>query len=378
MRQVAALFVQCSNSGVAQWRLTNFVNAAQRVKAGHFFQPWWDKSLTQTHPWELDIDDPMYRRRIGLEMLDHADKAEVIVAQMAHTRSALDFLLWVSKTKKLPLVTEIDDNILSTPTYNPANAVYGQGSRFRALALEQFKASDAMIVSTPYLAEVYGEFCPNITVIPNSLDFRIWDNLKHRRNNGIVRIGWAGGASHDEDLRIIEPVVRKTLEKHPTAHFCFVHGVPDFLKRIDRVETVLQFTRIDRYPQFLASRGFDIAVAPLQDNAFNRAKSNIRWLEPAGLKVPCIASKVGDFERTIRQAEDGLLCESERDWLDSLDWLISDEGARRKMGKNANARARRDFNVEKTVFDYARALTQIADKGKAAPVAGHFIEEAAA
>ena len=365
MDQINALFIPCSNAGISYYRMNVWANAAHRLKAGSFFMPFWDKASTETHPWEVDIADGQFRQRILDELWDHAKKADVVIFQMLHTQPGLDlFLAMKQALPNTPLVTEQDDNYLSTPDYNPAHESYDPGSYFRTIATEQMKISDAMIVSTPYLKEVYGDFCDNIEVIPNSLDFRIWDNLKFRRNKGIIRIGWMGGYSHADDLRIIEPVVHKILADHPTVRFCFVHGIPEFLRGIDRVETVSSWTRIDRYPQFLASRSFDIGLAPLLDNSFNRGKSNLRWLEYAGLKVPCVASKVGHFAETITQAEDGLLCETEQDWIDSLGWLISDEVARRKVGKNANAKARRDFNVDVNVSRYAAVLKDIAGCGQ--------------
>lgn len=359
---ISALFIQCSNSGVAWYRLTMWSLAAYRNKAFFVRQPYWDKSLNETHPWEVEITSPQHKGRIQAELDSYLKQADVVVCQMVHTHDGLDFVRAVKEAYKIPVVTEIDDHILSTPTYNPADAVYKPGSDFRAIAVEQFKISDAMVVSTPYLKEVYTDLNQNIHVVPNSLDFRTWDNLRFRKNTDFVRIGWAGGASHDEDLRLIEPVVRKTLEKHPTVRFCFVHGIPQFLRGIDRVEEVNEFTRIDRYPQFLASRSFDIGLAPLVDNAFNRAKSNLRWLEYAGLKVPCIASKVGHFAETITHEQDGLLCSNEQDWLDSISFLISDENARKKMGKAANQKARKDFNVDVNVHLYRKSLEEVVGK----------------
>lgn len=375
---IKALFIQCSNAGVAWYRLTSWSSAAFRNKTFNVLQPWWDKSLTDTHPWEVDIIDPSFKKRIIDELDDHAKKADVIVSQMAHTVYSLGVLEGIKSIYKIPLVTEIDDNILSTPTYNPANVVYGQGSQFREIAIKQFSISDAMIVSTPHLKETYAGFCDNIYVAPNSLDFRIWDNLKHRRNKDLIRIGWAGGASHVEDLRIIEPVVKKTLEKHPPVKFCFVHGIPDFFLGNDRIEAVRDFARIDRYPQFLASRAFDIGLAPLEDNSFNRGKSNLRWLEYAGMKVPCVASDVGHFHETITSEENGMLCDSETEWLDALDWLISDENARKKMGKNANQLARKNFNIDVNIQDYNKYLTEVVDRGQVVKLPDEMIPEATA
>src|SRR3990167_1239810 len=203
MHEIRALFIQSSNSGVAFYRLYSFVDAAYRTRAFSAFLPWWDKQLTQTHPWEVDLESPMLRYRILNELNDHVSKADIVIAQMVHTPAALIVIEGIKEMYKIPIVSEIDDNMLSTPTYNPADLVYQPGSIFRDIAIKQFKMSDAMVVSTPYLKEVYEDFNKNIHVVPNSLDFRIYDNLKFRNNRDFVRIGWAGGASHNDDLAII-------------------------------------------------------------------------------------------------------------------------------------------------------------------------------
>lgn len=368
-KDIAALFIPTSNAGVAYYRMFNWCNAAHKNRAGLYHMLWWDKAATETHPWEGLLEDSMRKHRILAELDEKCGQADVIVMQMLHFKAGLDLFCAIKdRFPDTPIIVEQDDQMLETASYNPASESYRPGSYFSDIAIKQMQYADAMVVSTNYLKDVYSQYCDNIFVAPNSLDFRIWDNLKHRKNKDIIRIGWAGGASHDEDLRIIEPVVHKILEKHPTVRFNFVHGIPEFFKGIDRVETFQQWTRIDRYPQMLASRSFDIMLAPLRDNAFNRGKSNLRWLESAGLKAPCVASSVMPFAETITQAQDGLLCKSEQDWIDSLSWLISDEVSRRKIGKNANATARRRFNVDTNVFKYSEELKKIAARGQVVKV----------
>lgn len=366
---IKVLMLQTSNAGVAHYRIHTWATSAHRNKAFFVRAPWFDKNLTETHPWEIDLEDTIIRRQLLGELDSYMKVADIVICQMVHTRAALTVLEGMKAMYKIPLVTEMDDNMLSTPAYNPASAVYGNGSHLRALAIEQMRMSDALIVSTPGLKETYSEFCENIYVLENSLDLRVWNNLRHPKRKDFVRLGWAGGASHVEDLRIIEPVVRKTLEKHKTARFMFIHGVPDFFRNIDRVETVADWTRIDRWPQFLASKGIDIGLAPLVDSAFNRSKSNLRWLEYSGLRIPTIASKVGHFAETIEQAVDGMLCESEDDWLQSIDWLISDEVARKKIAKNAGKKVYRSFNVEANIFRYRDALLEVRERGQVVKVA---------
>ena len=363
-KDLKVLMVPCSNSGVAYWRFWTFAQAAHRNRAMIVNVPWFQYAQSETNPWEVDITDPRHYARIMGEINEKVRIADVVIFQMVHTPAALNLFLTIKEAyPHLPVLAEIDDNILSTPEYNPANPYYAPGTDFRRLAVEQFKHADGLIVSTPYLKEVYSEMNDNIHVVQNAIDFQVWDKPQRRTKPGQVRIGWAGGASHAEDLRIIEPVVRRILAKHENARFVFVHGIPEFLKNIPRAECVSKFARIDKYPAFIAHRGFDIGLAPLVDNAFNRGKSNLRWLEYGAMRVPCVASDVGHFSETIRQGVDGVLCQTEDEWVEAISRLVTDKTARRKMGNQAYERIRQDFNTDKAVFDYERILRGVVERG---------------
>ena len=252
--------------------------------------------------------------------------------------------------------------MLDTPEYNPAIQVYVPGSPFTEVAIEQFKNSDGMIVSTPYLKEVYSEYNEHIYVVPNSIDTVLWGKARKESRPGI-RIGWAGGASHEEDLRVIEPIFDKLLAKYKDLSFVFVHGVPPFLRDKKGIEHITKWARIDRYPQHIASLDWDIALAPLKDNAFNRGKSNLRWLESAALGIPCVASNVGHFKETIRHGEDGFLADSADDFVTHISTLIEDKKLRHQVGARAKARVDQDFNVDKTAAQYVSYLEEVIAKG---------------
>jgi len=369
MTPLKVLYIPTSNAGVSYYRMWSWNVAAHRNRAYLSHMPWFKYDQTENHPWEMDIEDPAHRTRIFNELWDHFRKADVVVMGMVHTPAALDMFLSMKEASahlggKVPICVEIDDNMLSTADYNPAAPFYDPGTPFRRLAVEQFKAADAMIVSTNYLKEVYSDLNENISVVHNSLDFKVWDRVQKRGRKGQIRIGWMGGASHNEDLRIIQPVVKNILAKYSNVRFVFVHGIPDFLKGIRGVECVKKFTRIDKYPHFLGSLGFDIGLAPLVDNAFNRGKSNLRWLEYAGMRVPCVASNVGHFAETLVNGKDALLADTPDGFQAALESLITDRAKRRQIGNAAYERARQDFNVDRNVFAYEKILREIVSRGQ--------------
>ncbi len=369
-----ALFIPTSNSGVTWWRMQAFVEAAWRTKAASFQNPLWYKDLNNIQPWQEKLTDkpgkpfdPIFIRQFVPMIESGCVQADAVVFQYAHEEGALELFDSIRiKFPRLPIMTEIDDNILSVPHYNEAATTYDPRSEIRQRAIKQMRASDGVIVSTPYLKEIFSEFNAHIYVVPNAIDFKQWDKLKGKARSGI-RIGWAGGSGHEGDFEPIAEALKRTLAKHKNARLVLVNGparsgIPEFLKGVERVEHHATWTPILKYPKMLADMDFDIGIAPVVDSAFNRGKSNLKWLENSALGIPTVAMNVGHLAETIRNGVDGYLCDDDNEFGLALDVLISDKKRRKAMGAAANARVRADFNVDKVASLYVSVLEEVAAK----------------
>ena len=371
MRQLKALFLSTCNSGVIYWRIQNFVEAAWRTGLASFQHPLWIKDRNSMQEWQGKLTDgpkydPLYLRAFVPMIESGCREADVVVFQYVQEEGALELFDSIkTRFPDLPILTEIDDNLLSVPRYNEANMTYDPRSEVRRRALDQIKASDGVIVSTPGLKTVYSEFNDNIHVIPNCIDFGLWNRAKRKSRPGL-RIGWAGGGNHEGDVAAIQNAIKNTLKNHPSVKFVFVngpgfHGLPDFLRNVPGVEHHAIWAPILKYPQMLASMDFDIIISPLVDSAFNRGKSNLKWLEAAALGIPCIASNVGHYAETLRTGDDCVLADDEKEFELALDVLIRDRKRRKDIGKAAHARAMRDFNVDTVVRKYVDCLQSAAN-----------------
>jgi glycosyltransferase involved in cell wall biosynthesis len=367
-KDINVLFIPTSNSGIAYWRMYNFVRAMHRNHYCNAHLLWWQKNLHEIHPWQTRIMKNPDCHAILAEMDDWVAQADVVVMQICHTPHALAAIRAIrDKYPRKPFITEADDDVTWTPTYNPAHECYAPGSIIREVAVSQLKESDAVVTSTPYLAEVYSEFSDNIKVIPNCIDFPDWDKVDRGSKPGI-RIGWAGGANHDADLEIIKPVVDKIIAKHKDVTFVFVHGAPEYFRNRSGCEYVGSFAKIDKYPKHLGKQDFDIGLFPLVDNSFNRGKSNLRYLEYSALKIPTVAyiktQNPGQthIESTIKNGVDGLVANNAKDCIDHLDSLIANRKLRRDIATAANGKIRREFNVDYIAKDYSEWLSQISAK----------------
>ena len=282
---------------------------------------------------------------------------------MVHQEGGLELFDSIKlKFPHLPIFMEIDDNVLSIPPYNQAHEVYSPRSEVRRRCLEQMRKSDGVIVSTPYLKEIYSEFNSNIHVVPNSINFKKWDSLKRKKKPGI-RIGWAGGSAHEGDFDEVKDAILGICKKYPNVKFVLVNGpaangLPEWAKGVKQIEHKMMWTPILKYPQMLADLDIDIGISPLVDSAFNRGKSNLKWLENAALGIPTVAMNVGHFAHTLTHCDTAMLANDSDEFFKHLETLINDRKLRKEIGNSARVHAEINFNIDENIKKYCRILNE--------------------
>lgn len=367
-------------AGTIYYRMLGFAEKMDKlglIQSGYEHAPW-NQIDDRTKAWQTRI-----RNKVVLNQLENILKvAHASVWQIVMNRDALAFLRcakdlanshWYKATgKRKAFITEIDDNIFDIPSGNVAAHPYQPNSESEWVAQKQIELSDALICSTKFLSDKMQGMFPDkpIHIIPNSLDFDIWDNLKNedgglpKKDDGIIRIGYTGCSNHRKDLEMIKEPMSAILKEFPHVQFFmtpqpepggFFTGWPD----VPNMGFVAKWVFIDQYPQFLKSWDLDIGVAPLQDNDFNRSKSNLRWLEYSAIHIPTVTSRVYPFRNSIRHGEDGFICNTSQQWYDALKLMIVDAQKRKEVGEAAYKRVKADFNLETTSRRYAEILKEI-------------------
>ena len=113
------------------------------------------------------------------------------------------------------------------------------------------------------------------------------------------------------------------------------------------------------FPEFLASLGMDILIAPLIDDEFNRSKSNIKWMEGAMCEVPMVCSDVEPYSRSITHGKDGFLAKTTKEWITYLEYLIGSPQLREKIGKEARKTVLREYSTEKHLHKYTDLFKEL-------------------
>ena len=208
---------------------------------------------------------------------------DLVMMQRHFTKESLNLCNYI-KQCNIKLWVDYDDNLFAVNPENATHALYSN-PEIQANIKGILGLADIVSVPTEYLRQVYAEFNKNIVVIPNAFN----DLLFHRpelkpRTNHVV---WRGPEAHIYDLMSYSKELNQMTHDFPEWRFIFMGFSPWFLgdttnkANVPSMDVVIYFkTMFDMAPSCLH--------VPLHDNAFNRAKSNIAYIEGSYAGAVCV------------------------------------------------------------------------------------------
>ena len=232
--------------------------------------------------------------------------------QRQATKQQLEFVKFlreVSKQNGMRIVYEIDDICFKEdiPDYNKFKPAF-DNPEIRESACAIMSMCDEITVTCDFMRDYYKEKTgnKNITVIPNFMP-KFWIgnhydpeqimlNLdKHKKK---PRILYTGSGAHfdvenrtgnyNDDFFHVNNVVRKTVDKF---QWIFLGAFPlplTDLVRSGKIE-FRPWSKLYTYAQDIANINANMMIAPLQNNNFNKAKSDLKYIESCafGLPIAC-------------------------------------------------------------------------------------------
>lgn len=315
------LFVM-NSTGTCAWRVYPIANAL--TKEGH-------QVMTLNLP---QVTEDQYN--LILQWTD------VLTFQMVCAKELVER----AKTKGIFTIFDSDDLIDEVPPQHP-NFKEVQKREYKRMFRKILKDVDLITVSTDPLYERYKKF-GEIVKIENYLPDDVWERPYTKNEGKTLRIGWAGGISHQEDLDFIAPVISKVIKDCPNTKFVYTGGggwntqTPDSIYKFDKDHfkdipmNRREFSfgsKIELWPDKLNSMRLDIALAPLDKNNFSECKSQIKYYEYAINKWPGVFQKF--LYTKVKHGETGFLAETPQEWEKYTKELINNGRLRKEMGERA-------------------------------------------
>lgn len=274
-------------------------------------------------------------------------------------RPALDHHLTIvnmALASRKPVWVDFDDDLFRIPRCNPAARIYAKLQNNMVAIVAK---ATVVTVSTEALAETLRAILKRvadgkqteagistdqskIVVVPNALDDELLDLPTDYPCPGSL-VTWRGSATHDKDLALVTEQLARVIGRNLEWTYQFV-GEPFWwtMERLDEVpglkpKSITQVEPLDPivYFDFLKKVKPAVFIVPLQDIPFNRAKSNIAWIEatyagavtiapdwPEWQKPGVIRYKdAADFEKVFGAALQGGTFDLADRWHKSRDYI---------------------------------------------------------
>jgi len=343
----------------------------------------------------------------------------------------------VERLKGLGIVSVMDlDDYWAPGPHHPAHLIIKTNQLDKKI-VSNLKVAENVTTTTPLFAEELSKLNSNVHVLPNAIDPKEKQFVPNPEKSDRIRIGWLGGSSHLKDLEILKGLVSKlksdglidkvqfvlcgfdlrgqvtmidqktgqqTQRKIQPKESVWYKYEQIFTNNYDIVspeykEHLLRFTKeefdgIENEPyrrvwtkninSYASNYNlFDISLAPLEENKFNKMKSQLKVIEAGFHKKAIIAQDfgpyqldlVGAYEKpkskkeqpTFNENANSYLIESRKnhkDWYKHLKTLINEPSKIDLLAKNLHDTINKTYSLETTTQNRRKYYLDLVSKIK--------------
>lgn len=329
--------------------------------------------------WDGDNTSIRYGEKTPENKMLASKQAEIVIFHRPEDANKLELIRILKKQGK-KIVVDNDD------TYKDHAAVkindymdkerVGRGlakvnSIFDAALIE----ADLVTTTTEWLADEYRKLNPNVVVLPNCVDpFYFEEPL--RNETDVVRIGVMGSVITSTDLDVLAPIVKHYENDKRVRLVLF--GLPPNRKQNPLVEKVYRdeykfmdsvdvewhaAVNADLYYDKINSLKLDMMIIPRENNYFNRAKSNLKFLEASMFEIPVIAQGFAGgkspYQVNPEDSKHMVIVTDNSQWIPEIEKMIADKDGRREMGRKAKEYVAENYDINKKAHLWNEAYSKI-------------------
>jgi glycosyltransferase involved in cell wall biosynthesis len=266
---------------------------------------------------------------------------------------------------------DIDDDFWAVRKSNPSVLVSSSlKDQYEGLIRE----ADGVITPSKVLAKKIQKLCKGkpVYICPNGINYEEYHERPKANRGDDLFIGYMAASSHFEDMPVAIEAIEKLSQKYNFFFYLYGMTAEPFeaavynvrkilslnlqpekevqLKSMLKIYDMIQKTKMihtpfmppEIHPSILASRDFDIGIAPLEDNEFNRGKSCIKYYEYGATGTVTLASDVEPYRSEVSY----LAKNTVDDWYKKLEKLIVDKEFRNKLQAEQSEWVKKNRSIE--------------------------------
>lgn len=222
------------------------------------------------------------------------------------------------KLAGVPLWVDHDDDLLNIPQTNEYYKVHTDGEKKFPSVEYSYRNADILTCSGKVMYdELVKTYKRSDTIlITSGVDDRL---LRFKKSfSGNRRVAWRGSTTHRSDLEYFRKSISNVMENAKGYEWHFWGLNPEFLNPPEKADIFYQKQlNFLQYIKSLTDYNCSIHMVPLEDNRFNRVKSNLSWLDATLAGSVVLGPNFPEFQRP------GIMhYEGEDDFEDVLNFMI--------------------------------------------------------
>jgi tetratricopeptide (TPR) repeat protein len=277
-----------------------------------------------------------------------------------------DFLPCIQKRREQRKQTfyEIPDDLKAIPSWNPVHFFF-RNTENQNLYKRLAGSCDGLQFTCKRLEELYGHLNACCRVFPNQV-LELPPERSFRPPEQIT-IGWGGSHGHLEDLADIAEALTQWIITQPRIclHLMCSDSIWDLFQDLppEKKRRTPTGTIADYY-HFLSQ--IDLGIIHLKDTPYNRARSDIKFIEHAASGVVSVIKRLDPYNESVKHGETALLYDDNDQAIASLQALTENWVLVKKIGREAREyvrhhRMQNDHAHERLTF-YTGNLQQNKDQ----------------
>lgn len=386
---------------------------------GHFRSIWPAQHIQKKYSDKFDVkinNSPDYNDIESLKKYDIIHFHREFGPQ-----DKMDNLFKELRGAGVKIVMDIDD-YWSPPKSHPLYQA-AKSDGLTEKIVNTIKKVDYVTTTTNIFAEEIKRYNKNVLVIPNAIDpdHKMWKDEEVEKGDKL-RISWIGGSSHLHDLELMRDSIsklnsdrsikdmyqiilcgfdtrgsvtmidrngqRKTRKIEPhesvwtkfeeifTTNYSIVDEdykkhLKEFKNKDYKGQNYNDLNYVRRWTLPLTKYGkhynySDVCLAPLQENTFNKVKSELKIIEAGMKKKVLIAQDFGIYNELLEHGETGFLVpktKNHKNWYKHMKHLINNRDEVERISNNLYNFVKDKYNMSKVTGDRVKMYEQLL-KGK--------------
>jgi L-malate glycosyltransferase len=282
----------------------------------------------------------------------HIRRYDLIYVHLWVTPFGPPFFEWLYRRFAKKMIYDIDDLVYLNNVKSKAHPVVSM-IKGRKKPIYLMKVCEHVITCTPHLDKFVRQFNCHTTDISSTVDTEKYRPANDHNAVKKLTIGWSGSHSTSKYFYLLENIFKELQKK-----YCFrILVIGDKGVHIDGLN--IEAVDWDEVTEIYYLQQIDIGVYPLPNEEWVLGKSGLKAIQYMALGIPTAATAIGANFRVIEHGRSGFLAKNEKEWIETLEKLLSDASLRERVGTEARKRVLELFSINANKDTYLNILKQV-------------------